>query len=864
MALKGKLEAVKAAVKKLDDAFAARQARAVEQGYVRDMYSGSTHDIKGFDASLGNSEADWGRGVYSTNSIDDVNANYAGVGPDLTGRIDSEAEQIADYMLDDYDRDLLLEEYGIPLQRYLDDESEVVQEIAAARLTGDAEGGVVYPIKIKDGNYAEIGGSNSTVIYDKDYTDLAAQELGADASEDAIYEYADQLRGSDSEGLYERVHEALQDTDLYQNNQDLSNIMEEVQGSIFEGSLDLDDLDDAIRKHATFSVDDNGDLVSAGGVSSQTLQNLGYDGVIDNKVNSKFGQGRLYGTGMEGLDSTTQHVITFPGKENTIRSTNAMFDPAKADSSDLLAGIANVATPLLKTAAGTGAAYTAGSALAPERAEAGVGGIIKGGRKVFGPWADEVVKLDTPDLKIFQSDKALGKKDYRYISFKDGEPVSTLQFRTEGPRTKKATIGTVRTAPEYRRQGYASRLLERARQDFDIKHSKDLTDDGEAWAKAVKVSVPTAIGLGALAAGGSQDAEAGPIKVLSHIDEAGKAVYKTVIDAWHGSPHKFDKFSMDNIGTGEGAQAYGHGLYFADKKGVAESYRQAGKTFTPADGSIPTYPAYKGVAWHKSEADDIGKKALNYYDDLKHYADNDPKKAAAMIRETYNAPSSPADQKMLNELFDDDPLGILSVDPDPNYVPEELQIADWLERNADDVSIETVGSLNRVELDVDPDTLLDWDKPLSEQPAVMEQLGRLQTPTGNMADDALGYFSRDGFGKKSNPTGSDLMDFLRDQQGSAQGASASAKQAGIPGIRYLDGDSRSAGQGTSNYVMFDDAPISIKERGNADPALLAGTAGATGAGMAELYRAHPDIENMQTWDFVIGNIDDAGFAAEAL
>ena len=35
------------------------------------------------------------------------------------------------------------------------------------------------------------------------------------------------------------------------------------------------------------------------------------------------------------------------------------------------------------------------------------------------------------------------------------------------------------------------------------------------------------------------------------------------ITAYHGSPHTFDKFSMDKIGTGEGAQAYGHGLYFA-------------------------------------------------------------------------------------------------------------------------------------------------------------------------------------------------------------------------------------------------------------------------------------------------------------
>ena len=42
----------------------------------------------------------------------------------------------------------------------------------------------------------------------------------------------------------------------------------------------------------------------------------------------------------------------------------------------------------------------------------------------------------------------------------------------------------------------------------------------------------------------------------------------------HGSPHSFDKFDMSKIGTGEGAQAYGHGLYFADNEGVAKSYRE--------------------------------------------------------------------------------------------------------------------------------------------------------------------------------------------------------------------------------------------------------------------------------------------------
>ena len=41
---------------------------------------------------------------------------------------------------------------------------------------------------------------------------------------------------------------------------------------------------------------------------------------------------------------------------------------------------------------------------------------------------------------------------------------------------------------------------------------------------------------------------------------------------WHGSPHSFDKFTTEKIGTGEGQQVYGWGLYFTDKKDIAEWY----------------------------------------------------------------------------------------------------------------------------------------------------------------------------------------------------------------------------------------------------------------------------------------------------
>ena len=57
--------------------------------------------------------------------------------------------------------------------------------------------------------------------------------------------------------------------------------------------------------------------------------------------------------------------------------------------------------------------------------------------------------------------------------------------------------------------------------------------------------------------------------------DAGAAQGMAAATVWHGSPHKFDKFDSSKIGTGEGAQAYGHGLYLAESDDVARSYQQS-------------------------------------------------------------------------------------------------------------------------------------------------------------------------------------------------------------------------------------------------------------------------------------------------
>jgi hypothetical protein len=50
--------------------------------------------------------------------------------------------------------------------------------------------------------------------------------------------------------------------------------------------------------------------------------------------------------------------------------------------------------------------------------------------------------------------------------------------------------------------------------------------------------------------------------------QAGKIVF-------HGTPHDFDEFDTSKIGTGEGNQVYGHGLYFAENPKTGQYYRDA-------------------------------------------------------------------------------------------------------------------------------------------------------------------------------------------------------------------------------------------------------------------------------------------------
>ena len=198
------------------------------------------------------------------------------------------------------------------------------------------------------------------------------------------------------------------------------------------------------------------------------------------------------------------------------------------------------------------------------------------------------------------------------------------------------------------------------------------------------------------------------------------------IRAYHGSPHDFDRFSLDKIGTGEGAQAYGHGLYFAESEPVAQSYKNV----------------------HKKQA------------------------------------------------------GWTSTDNSFEALPD--------------------GRMYEVNIKADPNDFLDWDKPLSQQSE------KVQSLLSDVPDNLKGAEAWDAL----------MRGYIHDKAAPTKGVEAmprvsqDLREAGIPGIKYLDQGSRTAGEGSRNYVVFDDALIEIlRKYGLAG--LMAGGAAATASTPAD-------------------------------
>jgi hypothetical protein len=214
------------------------------------------------------------------------------------------------------------------------------------------------------------------------------------------------------------------------------------------------------------------------------------------------------------------------------------------------------------------------------------------------------------------------------------------------------------------------------------------------------------------------------------------------LTAYHGTPHTIQgQFDINKVGTGEGAQAYGHGMYFAENPNVARSYATTSKYETPSD------------------------YASHYFAE----ANQNPQEAIKLLRKE----AAFFDQK-----------GWDKADISKDMIP---QIEDALKKG------EVSSNLYKVDIpDADIPNMLDWDKPLSQQPKdVQEAFAKFDSIAAKDPERGTTYMQR-WFRSPSTAKKLEAM--------------------GYKGFRYLDEGSREAGKGTSNFVVFDPSNVKILEQ----------------------------------------------------
>jgi len=343
------------------------------------------------------------------------------------------------------------------------------------------------------------------------------------------------------------------------------------------------------------------------------------------------------------------------------------------------------------------------------------------------------------------------------------------------------------------------------------------------------------------------------------------------IRAFHGSPHDFDKFDLSRIGTGEGAQAFGSGLYFAEAREVADSYRSK-----PSSRNVPS-PADKARADILSRnAEQFGKLAISdsllIKDfgalDVKARSDvlsvmrgllNDGEVAKAVVR---LIPVDMMDmlvgEKLSPKALLDKPTMLIDLLPvnANDAIPSRVSPVDML---APYVALATAespligpksagqlrealstrsaskgdlrhsgeipypydpsnGRLYEVRINADPGHFLDWDKPLSQQSEkvrdaispFMRKEWELVDPRGigsplRFDDESLAKATA---AARTNRVLKEVEPSLTTFVGHPSNTTK-LRDAGIPGVKYLDQGSRDAGTGSHNYVVFDDSLIEI-------------------------------------------------------
>jgi hypothetical protein len=265
--------------------------------------------------------------------------------------------------------------------------------------------------------------------------------------------------------------------------------------------------------------------------------------------------------------------------------------------------------------------------------------------------------------------------------------------------------------------------------------------------------------------------------------------------AFHGTPHDvIGSFSLNKIGSGEGSQVYGWGLYFAENSEVAKKYQ-------------------KNLS-HKDFIDKVSKAYDEYYS---------PEESVEALE---NAGLSTNQMTLVNALREEDWWGF---DYPHQAVraalrePQNFEYGEEVEK-----ALANFGNLYQVEINADKENdFLDWDLDISKQNEIVKNIvdkiknedprttstykELLKIHGEEIANKYLPEIKKrfENILRRSNDGKNFYTDFARALNNSPKNASEYLNKHGIKGIKYLDQGSRGVGEGTYNYVIFDPSIIQI-------------------------------------------------------
>lgn len=299
--------------------------------------------------------------------------------------------------------------------------------------------------------------------------------------------------------------------------------------------------------------------------------------------------------------------------------------------------------------------------------------------------------------------------------------------------------------------------------------------------------------------------------------EAGNAVITEPgvtfsITALHASPHSFRKFDTAFMGKGEGAQAYGWGLYFAENPEVNRSY---------LNQFAQDKATWRFRELEASNVDDMARGLRDRIVFPEHVNRFEPGVLDAVYSVLGDLSDARGDKGKIEAIKEELREDIRINEGYSDQYPQAKRQADaeniayqYLLDHLDEIEVRTgMPSNYRVELNVEDyldfmegGELLFWDKGYGS--STTSRIGDWLLDEGK--EEAYSLFN-DKDPENGYWMGGKIYRSLEDALGSPREASEFLLRHGVKGIRYADGFSRwkAEEKQTYNYVIFDGNDIKI-------------------------------------------------------